>query len=56
MISDEFDNFLSNPESPLFVASNLVGLFQVSRLFDWALAKASQSFRLTLDLCWNIGD
>jgi hypothetical protein len=54
MISDEFDNSLANPESPLFVASNLVGLSPVGWLFDWALAKVSQSFRLTLNLCWNI--
>jgi hypothetical protein len=56
MVSDEFNNFPANPESPLFVASDLVGLRQVGRLFDWALAEASQSFRLTLDLCQNIED
>jgi hypothetical protein len=56
MISDEFNNFLANPESLLFVAGDLVGLRRVGWLFDWALAKASRSFRLMLDLCRNAGD
>jgi hypothetical protein len=56
MISDEFDNFPVNPESLLFVASDLAGLRQVGRLFGRALAKASWSFWLTLDLCQNVGD
>jgi hypothetical protein len=55
-ISDESNNFLANPESPLFVASDLVGLRRVGQLFDWALAEASWSFQLMLDLCQNIGD
>jgi hypothetical protein len=41
MISDEFNNFLANLESSLFVAGDLVGLCRVGQLFDWALAKAS---------------
>jgi hypothetical protein len=56
MISDEFNNFLANLESPLFVAGDLVGLCQVGWLFDWTLAEASWSFRLTLDLCQNVRD
>jgi hypothetical protein len=42
------------PESPLFVASDLAGLCRVGRLFGRALAKASWSFRLALDLCRNV--
>jgi hypothetical protein len=30
MISDEFNNFLANPESPLFVAGDLVGLAKLA--------------------------
>jgi hypothetical protein len=34
MISDEFDSFLANPESPLFVAGNPAGFAKLAgRLF-----------------------
>jgi hypothetical protein len=37
MISDEFNSFLANPESPLFVAGDPDRLRQVSRPSGWAL-------------------
>jgi hypothetical protein len=39
MISDEFDSFPANPESPLFVAGNPDRLRPVGWLFGWALPK-----------------
>jgi hypothetical protein len=39
MISDEFDSFPANLESPLFVASDLDRLRQVGWLSSWASPK-----------------
>jgi hypothetical protein len=39
MISDEFDSFLANPKSFLFVAGNPDRLCQVGQPFGWALPK-----------------
>jgi hypothetical protein len=39
MISDEFDNFLANLKSLLFVAGNPDRLCRVSRPSGWALLK-----------------
>jgi hypothetical protein len=39
MISDEFNSFLANLESPLFVAGNPDRLCRVGQPFSWALLK-----------------
>jgi hypothetical protein len=39
MISDEFDSFPANPESPLFVAGDLDRFCQVGWPSGWALPK-----------------
>jgi hypothetical protein len=39
MISDEFDSFLANPESPVFVANDPDRLRQVGWPSGWALPK-----------------
>jgi hypothetical protein len=39
MIPDEFDSFLANPESPLFVAGDPDRLCRVGWLSGWALLR-----------------
>jgi hypothetical protein len=41
MISDEFDSFPANPESPLFVAGNLDRLRRVGWPSGWASLKVA---------------